>query len=407
MTTMVFHPSLDGYVAHLTSGDTWANVRDGVGTTSLDLSSIILASRIRSDSTADEWERIDRSIVLFDTSAIPDGATIVSATLSVYGESKTENEFDPSGAINIYASAPASEDDLVAGDYDSLGTTPLCDTAIAQGDFVVGGRNSFVLNAAGLALISKTGITKFGLREVNYDNADVEPTWNISAWTYFDIYAVESGFDDPTTDAATSVGNTTATLNGTVGSDYRGAILTINFTNGSDADPYICSFEYGLTVSYGDVAAVSGTFAGGESFSKAITGLIEGKVYHFRAKTVHGGETSYGSDRTFSVGLVRVTALAHYWSAGPNGVDQEEILTGGLFSEYFSPISAQKTPEPTIPDTIRREIPTYQPTLQDYGKWLVARTHEQQVAVFGEGDITYSRWRRWAINQLRMGRGIR
>jgi hypothetical protein len=101
--------------------------------------------------------------------------------------------------------------------------------------------------------------------------------------------------------------------------------------------------------------------------------------------------------------LTRVTGLVHYWSAGPNAVSQLEILTGGLFSQYFSPVSSVKTPEPTIP----REVPLYQPTLLDYAHWLGARTHEQQVAIFGETAISLSDWRRWAMNELSKGRSIR
>ena len=103
--------------------------------------------------------------------------------------------------------------------------------------------------------------------------------------------------------------------------------------------------------------------------------------------------------------MVRVTGLVHRWSAGPNAVYQLEILTGGLFSQYFSPVSAEKEPEPTIPSEIPPP-PVYQPTFLDYAKWLVATSHAKQIAIFGVTPPEFNRWKEWMIDQLSMGKGI-
>lgn len=91
-----------------------------------------------------------------------------------------------------------------------------------------------------------------------------------------------------TTNAATAVGNTTATLNGIV--NAAGSSTTV-------------SFEYGTSTSYGTtVTALQSPVTGtaNTAVSAAITGLTPGLNYHFRVKAVSGGGTTYGSDLTFT-----------------------------------------------------------------------------------------------------------
>lgn len=93
---------------------------------------------------------------------------------------------------------------------------------------------------------------------------------------------------DVTTGAATSVSFTTATLNGTVHANDNSTVVT---------------FEYGTTISYGtSVTAAESPVTGSTStaVSKALTGLIDGTVYHFRAVGVNSVSTVNGSDATFT-----------------------------------------------------------------------------------------------------------
>ncbi|MEI7490611.1 MAG: T9SS type A sorting domain-containing protein [Bacteroidota bacterium] len=89
-----------------------------------------------------------------------------------------------------------------------------------------------------------------------------------------------------TTQPATIVGATFATLNGTVDPNW---------------DNTTVSFEYGLTVAYGTPVVVPGTYSGHtvQTFSANISGLTINQTYHFRAKAVNGGGTVYGVDQTF------------------------------------------------------------------------------------------------------------
>ncbi|MCP4215881.1 MAG: hypothetical protein GY765_14605 [bacterium] len=91
-----------------------------------------------------------------------------------------------------------------------------------------------------------------------------------------------------TTDAATSVGDAVATLNGTVNANNTTTTVT---------------FEYGVTMSYGTtVTATPATVTGSTAttVSAALTGLGNGAIYHYRVVAVNGMGTIYGADMMFT-----------------------------------------------------------------------------------------------------------
>ena len=95
------------------------------------------------------------------------------------------------------------------------------------------------------------------------------------------------------TDPATAIGQTAATLQGSV--NPRGTATTYRF-------------DYGLTSSYGQsttpVSAGSGTTA--TSVSSHVTGLAPGRTYHFRIEATNSAGTTFGKDRRFTT-LPRLT----------------------------------------------------------------------------------------------------
>jgi hypothetical protein len=88
-----------------------------------------------------------------------------------------------------------------------------------------------------------------------------------------------------TTDEATGIGATAATLNGTL----------VSLGN---APSVAVSFEWGTTTSYGDETTAQ-TMTTTGAFSAALSNLTTNTTYHFRAKAVAQG-ISYGIDRTFT-----------------------------------------------------------------------------------------------------------
>ena len=91
-----------------------------------------------------------------------------------------------------------------------------------------------------------------------------------------------------TTNAATGLGSTGATLNGTV-----------NANN----DSTTVSFQYGTTTGYGSTATatpspVTGTTA--TAVSGTLNGLTPNTPYHYRVVALNGTGTTYGADMTFT-----------------------------------------------------------------------------------------------------------
>ena len=100
-----------------------------------------------------------------------------------------------------------------------------------------------------------------------------------------------------TTGAATGIGTTTATLNGTVDPNSR------------DTTFY---FEYGTSTSYGTKTAVKSAGSGASPQNEAvgISKLSVGKTYHFRIVATSDAGTTTGADATFTTSSAPVAETA-------------------------------------------------------------------------------------------------
>ena len=98
---------------------------------------------------------------------------------------------------------------------------------------------------------------------------------------------VSSAAPSVSTKAASSVGDTTAKLNGSVN------------PNGQAATYY---FEYGTSTSYGAKSPAAGIAAGTstKSVSANVTGLVAGAIYHARLVAANASGTTLGADVTFT-----------------------------------------------------------------------------------------------------------
>jgi hypothetical protein len=96
-----------------------------------------------------------------------------------------------------------------------------------------------------------------------------------------------SGKPSAETKAATSIGETEATLNGTVN------------PKGAETKYY---FEYGTTESYGTktAEASAGSGIGNVEESKATTGLTPGTIYDYRIVATNANGTTHGENKTFT-----------------------------------------------------------------------------------------------------------
>jgi hypothetical protein len=111
-----------------------------------------------------------RGVLFFDTSSLPDDCTISSAVLSLYGHDDDSTvDFD----ITVVDGSMLDEP-LVAADYGLLKNQTVSGGSFNTSDFQYS-YNDIPLNETGMAWISKTGTTKFGLRS-SKDIAAIVPS---------------------------------------------------------------------------------------------------------------------------------------------------------------------------------------------------------------------------------------
>jgi hypothetical protein len=178
------------------------------------------------------------------------------------------------------------------------------------------------------------------------------------------------------TGAATSVTPTSATLNGAVDPNGR---------------PTTWFFEYGTGTSYGfktpEKSAGSGTSSG--SVSAALSGLVRGKLYHFRLVATSDAGTSRGADRTFStIGApaavtgaatsIAPTSARLNGTVTPNGQATSWLFEYGTTSSHGSKTSARGAGSGTKPVGVSTSLTRLKPG---------TTYHYRLVATNGSGTI--------------------
>lgn len=324
--TATFYPdahaessSVDGAVARDTQTYTWATIRNSAGTYADDDNAY--TGIVIDEDVASYYTYLSRGIAIFNTATLPDNATITSATLSLYGYSKLdENNWQPN--VNIYSVTTASSTAIGTGDYlyTNFGTTAYS-TAIAYNNWSVSGYNTFTLNSSGLAHISLTGVTKFGIRNANYDVANNPPFLdNDIGSTYLFWYTADqagTSYDPVLTityyiitapevvaNEASNVGQTTARLNSTLSNDGNEE-CEIRFGYGDETQTAE-NFEL-----YDTVTAWVDGYESGEHPYVDIDSLVADTTYHFRvqAKNTAGTTTSDEVDFVTEASLSAPTNL--------------------------------------------------------------------------------------------------
>jgi hypothetical protein len=196
--TLTFYPdahpesaSVDGDVGHdppqhlwttiiaLTTGD-WAQA--SATTMSLFL--------ISGGDTNQYVDYFIRGILCFLTSTLGAEASLLAGTFSTYGTAISDL-FAAPGYICLVSSNPASATALITADLRVHGTTDYT-VRKAVAAYSITGYNDWVLNAAGLAAISKTGVTKFGTRS-GWDSDAVTLPWAKWVLCKATCYTAEQG----------------------------------------------------------------------------------------------------------------------------------------------------------------------------------------------------------------------
>ncbi len=189
-TTVSFYPTAgDGYVYKYNAS--WDTAHDAVsGSASFTSSS---TAKVGTGKTTTSYY-LYRSFLPFDTSAIPDDATITSTALNVYVYSKTNNDNDGDDFVTVVQTSQASTSTLSKADFDQAGAinNPIEGIDVSERKdltSITAGYLTFNLNTTGQGWISKTGTTKLGLREGHdvIDSAFTSSSTTSSQYDYFTL----------------------------------------------------------------------------------------------------------------------------------------------------------------------------------------------------------------------------
>jgi hypothetical protein len=162
---IVISTNADVHIYH--SGGVYNTVRNAAAGTGVVNYDYVGAKNMKSGATYFIW----RAFIAFDTSALTAEATILSATLKIYGAYQDEND----GQADLILLEGSQADPVITADYNNFGGVALSDD-LSNWEYPIAtdAYNIVALNATGLGLIDKTGLTKYCIR-VAGDVAGVAP----------------------------------------------------------------------------------------------------------------------------------------------------------------------------------------------------------------------------------------
>ena len=161
--------SVDGAVRNTSCADTWVNCRHAADGTSATPTG---NQFIGTGKAAGGQFHLQRGFLLFDTSSLDDTFTVndvASTSVMVQIGSPSNGDNDGNDFQVVTQTTPASDTNLVVGDYDQVtGLTGAMTEASDRID-ITGWVDATLklhdLNVTGVGAVSLTGITKFGLAE--------------------------------------------------------------------------------------------------------------------------------------------------------------------------------------------------------------------------------------------------
>jgi hypothetical protein len=237
---------------------------------------------------------IQRILLYFDTSGLPDDATISSGTLGLYGAST-----NPAAEFNItvmsgmptYPHDPMVEADFDITHYTNGGGT-LLTTGLSDGIY-----NNLTLSSTGRGWVNKTGVTKFAL--LSDRDIGEEVPWgyeNIGFYSYEQgagyipflelTYTVPETATVETHTPATSIEATTAYVEGHVTADGGASVTDRGICYSTSTNPTTASDH-----------VHNGNGLG--TFNTQLTGLSAGTTYHTKAFAINSVGTAYGAEVDF------------------------------------------------------------------------------------------------------------
>ncbi len=348
-TTSTFYPdgdtestSVDGIVNNYSGGgcQNWSTVINegtGAGANSVSATSVI---RIRGVGTnlSTCTKDVGRAVFLFDTSSVPDTSTINSGVLSVYGLEGTVNTIglqNGSEYLSLVSSSPGSNTNITTSDYGSFGTTKLSndfDLGSAFSNWSGSSYNEFNLNSSGLGNISKTGVSKFGIRfidDVEATTPDASNKADSNGFVYMH-FAEQTGTSNDPKLTVTYTLPSPPVISGVQTTDITNTSSVVTWTTDKSADSKVI---YGTTNPVESSSPLLDLYNSNlvTSHSMSLTGLDADTTYYYKTVSTKDGVTATSSQSSF-------TTLQPSVSYAPKDVlyahkdqDQFAISTDELF----------------------------------------------------------------------------
>lgn len=201
MTVSVFYPdahpettSVDGFCFLTGQDSTLATIR-GVATGSAVSDGTLIFAGIKASGTSNQFAELYRCYFLFDSSALPDTDEISSAVVNLKRSTNATLNALGDTEMDIVASTPAANTDLISNDYAAVGSTVFA--SVNTSTITAEAYYDWTLNASGIAAVSKTGVSKFALR-IDWDT-DNSFTGSWSSGAYTGIYPTAAETNSGTT----------------------------------------------------------------------------------------------------------------------------------------------------------------------------------------------------------------
>ena len=235
---------------------------------------------------------IKRGVVVFNTSTLPDNATVSSAVLRLYStfESDTVGGVATADVVSVNL---ASDSSLSNDDFNDFGTTVLSYVETSAPGFGTATPNTYKSFTLATNLISLTGNTRFGIREKK-DVISSEPiNPNTSNEFIFQVTTnvphLDLVYTTPpavTTGVVSALQPISATLAGNV-TDAGG---------GTVSERGVCWSTTSTPTTSNSKATSAGTTG---TYTVGATGLLPGTLYYYRAYVITENSTQYGAEASF------------------------------------------------------------------------------------------------------------
>lgn len=362
----------DGNIYRVGANQTFIGIRDSPGT-SFDTTGATTAAYIRSDLTTNTYDRLYRTALIYDTSAIPDTATLNSALVGLYRFNGYTTLADT--GLNIVKFN--IDGTISADDYDNFEVSRFSTDQNAS-TITTAKYYNFSLNALGIENISKTGNTGLGSR-FGFDIDNISPTWasgggkiSGAAWRPADYVLYPPFLQIEYTPADTTPPQAITNLaNGTY--DCSDGHVDISWDNPTDTDYYRLNAYINETL----------TYYGNTTDSVTLTGLPENTAMTFNTATedLAGNiNNTHWQNLTFTTGscaappvsniscyFTNITGVSLGWNTSEWNITQGQWTWGTWITNvtqgnisYYSCYDAISTPTSTPTPTI---TPTWTPEI--------------------------------------------